>query len=602
MNSTNIENVVGKLFDYIIIGGGTAGLTLATRLSENPSVSVLVLEAGDANLNDAEILTPAAFGIHFGRSQYDWNYSTVLQKNANNRTVNWPRGKGLGGSSSINWFQYHIPARGDIDAFERLGNRGWNWDLFKKYHMRSEHFIEPTVKHEAMSYDLAQHGTHGPLTVGYPLTLSGIEKPYQDTLATLGIQLNKEPFSGDIKGTWLTPISVDPKTRTRSYAANRYYAPNASRTNLTVLTLSPVSKIKFEHGDNGTLTATGVLFMHDGKEHVALVGKEVILSSGTIANPKILELSGVGDQDILKEAGVEVNLHLPGVGRNVQEHAYCGITYEVRPEKQDEILTFDCLLDPTELAKQAALFAAEGTGVLGMSFSTMTFVPLGEISKDASELYTKLEESITAGIAAGKYPPSYVKQYKLQLERIREKFCDAEFTIVQTAVPGVAKPGKKYISLSALTNHPFSRGTIHIKSSDPSEMPTIDPHYFEEEHDVRLFAEIMKFNRRVAKSEPLKSFLIDEEVYPGLQYGTDEQIIDFLKSNFLTSYHPVGSCSMLPQADNGVVDTNLKVYNTSNLRVVDTSIVPLHIAAHLQTTAYALGEIAADLITGKLTL
>ncbi|KAF9558401.1 alcohol oxidase [Agrocybe pediades] len=602
--ATTVDDVAGKTFDYVVIGGGTAGLVLATRLTEDPSLNVLVLEGGPANLDDPAILTPAAFGSHFKNPKYDWDYTTVPQPHVKNRVVTWPRGKGLGGSSAINYFQYHLPSKGDVDAIERLGNKGWNFDLLKRYHLKSERFVEPKVKHLAMSYDLAQHGTDGPIAVGYPLTQSGFEQPYHDTLANLGIQRAKEPFSGDHRGTWLCPISVDPITRTRSYAANKYYAPNSSRKNFTVLTCATATKLQSTKNADGTLTITGVEFLHEGKKYTTLVGKEAILSTGSVTNPQILELSGIGDKEVLEKAGVEVKLELPAVGNNLQEHVYTANTFEVCEAKQDEVTTFDCMLDPSELGKQAQLFATEGKGVFGMSLYMISFVPLTDITSEAGKIYAELEKTINERIEAGKYSPSLVKQYKLQLERIKEGVSDVEFVLSQTAipVPGLAKPGKKYASMSTLFNLPFSRGSIHIKSSDPRVPPTIDPHYFEEEHDMRVFTEIFKFTRRIAQTEPLKSYLMDGERFPGPQVETDEQIADYLKTSFSTSYHPVGVCSMLPREDGGVVDTKLKVYGTTNLRVADVSIIPLQFGAHLQATAYAIGEIAADIIKGKLDL
>ncbi|KAI0043713.1 GMC oxidoreductase [Auriscalpium vulgare] len=591
--AASIEQVSSKTFDYVVIGGGTAGLVVASRLSEDPDISVLVLEAGPANLQDPAILTPASFGSHFMKPQYDWAFSTVAQKNAKDREFYWPRGKGLGGSSAINFFQYHLPAKSDIDAFEELGNAGWNWDLLKKYYKKSERFIPPKVTIEAMNYRLEDHGTDGPLHVGYPVTLSGLEGPYQEALRSLGIPHVEEPFSGNTNGTWLTPVTIHPIERVRSYSANMYYEPNSPRVNLTVLASALVTKIIVRKDLSGVSIATAVEFLHEEATCQVRVGKEVVLSAGAIKSPQILELSGIGNEDVLQRAEIEGTVNVPGVGNNVQEHVYSGASYEIRDDRAAEFLTFDCLRDPDEAVKQLELYKS-GQGVFGMSSICMTFVPLSSISQDYQALQRELTQSIESGIREGKFSPALQKQFSIQLEHIKlqEPSCEIVLTQTFSSKPKLPEPNKKYITLSSLINHPFSRGTIHVKSSDPKDDPEIDPHYFEEQYDIRTFVELLKFNRRLAQQEPLKSILSGKEVNPGPEYETDEQIADFLKTNCSTTFHTIGSCSMLPFEDGGVV------YNTVNIRVVDLSVLPLHIGAHMQATAYAIGELGADIIKG----
>ncbi|KAJ7145614.1 GMC oxidoreductase-domain-containing protein [Mycena epipterygia] len=415
--TASLEDVLGRgTFDFVVVGGGTCGLTLAARLTEDPNVSVLVLEAGPANLDDPNILTPAMFGVHFTNPQYDWSLTTVRQESAGGRNIYFARGKGLGGSSAINFFQYHRAARSDIDAFEKLGNTGWNWNLLKKYYMKSESFITPPVKTAEMSFDVAERGSDGPLAFGYPVILSNLEGPYQEALQKVGINRADDPFSGDTKGTWLTPVSIHPTQRVRSYAANMHYQPNASRANLTVLVSAHVTGLLLR--DNaGVVTANGVRFMHGGKEHRVSVAREVVLAAGTIMSPQILELSGIGNPDILKKAGINVIVALPGVGENVQEHINSGATYgkplspdvldgyswfhlfgslEIRKDKQETVKTFDCLNDPKVAAQQFTEYRLNGTGVCGMAPICMTFVPLAAVSPEATALQQSLEHSAPA--------------------------------------------------------------------------------------------------------------------------------------------------------------------------------------------------------------
>ncbi|KAI9442041.1 alcohol oxidase [Lactarius psammicola] len=598
-----IDQVSNQSFDYIVIGGGTAGLVVATRLSEDPSVSVLVIEAGSPNLNDPAILTTAKFGSQFGNPQYDWGFKTVPQANANGKVAYWARGKGLGGSSGINFFQYHLPSRADIDAFEKLGNKGWNWETLKAYYKKAERFLPPDEKDDVTSFDVQEHGLDGPLEVGYPVMPSGLEKPFVEAVKAIGINTVPEPFTGNTSGIWATPVTIRPASRTRSYAANMYYEPNASRSNLSVLTSAHVARISLSKGSDEGATAKGVVFIHDGKEYQALVNKTVVLSAGAILSPQVLELSGIGDPDVLRKADVEVVVDLPGVGNNIQEHVSSGVIYKVKEEFEASYVSFDCLKDPDEHQKQTELYRAGEKSVFDMAVNLMSFVPLSNITPEAQALQDKYLASIRARIDSGSYPPGLRKQYEVQLEHIKAQIPSHEFMLIQ-AFSIIRKPIQdfkgKYAAIGCLVNHPLSRGSIHIKSNDPLERPAIDPHYFEEEYDIRSFAETFKFCRRLVQQEPLKSILVEGEISPGSSVQTDEQIIEHLKNNFFTTFHTAGSCSMLPQEDGGVVDNKLKVYGTTNVHVIDISIIPLHIGAHTQATAYAIGELGADIIRGRV--
>ncbi|KAK7035344.1 hypothetical protein VNI00_011875 [Paramarasmius palmivorus] len=547
------------------------------------------------------------------------NLQQEPQENCGGRVVPWPRGKGLGGSSAMNFFMYHRPAKSDIDAFEELGNPGWNWDTLRKYYKKAEHFIPPANPTEIMTYDLNERGTEGPLKFILPMTMSGLEAPVQEALGKLGIQRAHEPFSGDTNGTWLTPVTNDPVNLVRSYAGNMYLEPNLSRQNLVVLTSVHVSKLALS-SDNGSATAIGVEFVRDGKSYTVKPEKEVILSSG-----------GIGDKSVLENVGVPVVLQLPGVGKNLQEHIYVDCSYEIRQDRESEFTTFDCLRDPSQIPKQIELLKTGQNSVFGLGLTSITFVPLSSFSSDAVSLQDKLTESVRSKSAI----PGLSKQLEIQLQHIKDQEPSCELLVGPTfnSEPNPPKPDRKYLTLCNLLNHPISRGTIHIKSNNPSEPPAIDPKYFDEPYgeanhlfdaqtflniltDLESFVESFKFKRRLVQQEPLRSILTGEEVNAGPDVQTDKEIAEFCKKYFRTSYRKVsvppaicgskapldavGTCSMLPLKDGGVVDPKLKVYNTTNIRVVDVSVIPLHIGAHTQATAYAIGELAADIIKGKV--
>ncbi|KAJ7159321.1 alcohol oxidase [Mycena crocata] len=557
----------------------TTGLTVAARLSEDPSVSVLVIEAGAANLDDPEILTPASFGGHFGKPQYDWAFQTVAQASCENRSFPFIRGKGLGGSSAINFFQYHRPARSDIDAWGALGNAGWNWELLERYYAKAEHCVQPAVESDTWTTRLDQLGMDGPLAIAHPAKMSNFELPYEQAMKGVGIDGVTSPFSGNTNGTWQTPVSIDPQDRVRSYSANKYYQPNASRKNLAVVVDAHVTKVVTELDEKGTATAVEVAFISKGASHIVQVRKEVILAAGAIMSPQILELSGIGDKEVLEKAGVQPRVHLPGVGKNVQEHIFATVSYELRPDIGSEYQTLDILRDTEEAVRQQAQYKTSGTGVYAICPTSITFVPLAAVSPGHETLQKSVQKSIAEVIASKQISPSLKKQYEIQLKHLKNREPSCEFILGPGYVLGLNPPtqGKRYLTISVFSNHPFSRGTIHIASNDLLAPPNIDPHYFEHEYDLLQLVEQIKFARKVFSQEPLKKFLIGNELNPGLPIQTDKEI-----------------------GDDGVVDNTLKVYNTTNVRVVDISIVPLHIGAHLQATSYALGEVAADLIKGMV--
>jgi len=317
-------------------------------------------------------------------------------------------------------------------------------------------------------------------------------------------------------------------------------------------------------------------------------------------SPQILELSGIGDPEVLQNAGVDVMVDLPGVGNNVQEHCNVLVSYQVKEEFESDYLTFDCLKDPDEYHRQTELYHAGKQGVLDLKPSFLAFYPLSAISPDAQILEEKYLELIQARIDGGECPLGLRKQYEVQLGQIKAQAPSLELLLLPAiGFSLVPDPKRKYATFACLSNRPFSRGSIHIKSSNPLEHPEIDPHYFEEEYDIRSFVESVKFARRIAQEEPLKR-IFKEELLPGSSVQTDEEIVSFVKEHFGSTFHTVGSCSMLPREDGGVVDNKLKVYGTTNIRVMDISIIPLHIAAHPQATAYAIGELGADIIRNRV--
>ncbi|TBU46723.1 GMC oxidoreductase [Dichomitus squalens] len=587
---TTLDQVSGKSFDYVIVGGGTAGLVLAARLSEDPSKSVLVLEAGGAHLDDPMTYLPASYGKYFGNKEYDWAFMTVPQKHAENTSFYWPRGKGLGGSSAANFYLWTRPEVEDINAWERLGNPGWNWENFLKYSIKCEKFIPPSAEvaqSERLTYDAKVHGTDGPIVLGWPNLRPGWDVALQDTLESLGVPRLVEPQGGDRVGFGMDLATVDPRTN-RRVSSVAYLEQAGSRPNLKILVNAPVARILSAPGEG--FTANGVQFLFDGQTHNALTtaSGEVILSAGALKSPQILELSGIGDSKVLGALGIETKVDLPAVGTNVQDHLFAGVAYELKePEKYN---TIDPLLDPTFAEEQLKLYA-EGKGLLTLGIVGIGMAPL----KALSDRYAEIEGNAPTG---GDFP-GLAEQRVEQIARLKEGAANAEFVTIPGfySFPNPPAPGKKHVSLCTTLNRPFSRGTIHAASLDPLDPPAIDPHYFEEDIDRLTYIEQVKFVRKVAQTEPFKSIL-GREVNPGPDVQSDEDISLWLKKYLTTVHHTSSSCSMLPKDKGGVVDPELKVYGTKGLRVVDLSVVPLIPSAHPQSIVYAIAEQAADIIKG----
>ncbi|KAF9468825.1 hypothetical protein BDZ94DRAFT_544141 [Collybia nuda] len=608
MPIVSIEHVSNKSFDYIIIGGGTAGLVLAARLTEDPNASVLVLEAGQPNFEDPAILRPGQYGSHFGQPDYDWAMKTVPQQHSNGTEIPWPRGRGLGGSSAINFMAWTIPPKEDIDDWERLGNEGWNWNDFAQYLERSATFTplkltpEELQRRGAESYKGFEKTIgSGPLHISHPKTIIDADIKMQETLNNMGIPTAPLPITGNPRGTLIAPNTIDPISNTRSYSATAYLHPNAERPNLTVLTSAYVYKIVTSMDNE--IIATGVEFAYAGDRiiHLAHAKKEVVLSAGALKTPQLLELSGIGRPDILEKIGVPLKLTLDGVGENVQEHLWTGVSFEMKDNIQDE--TFDILRSPGVTEKHIDLFALS-QGVFTMGVVNFAFQPLDALSDQAPSIHENVRADIKDNIRNGNYSPGLVDQYLLQLERLSLKGLGCEIMGFPgfLSFPNPPIPGKKYFSILIASNHTFSRGSIHAVSNDPILSPIIDPHCFEKDIDLQTLVEMTKFARKVAATAPFKDFLGENvvEVNPGPDVKTHQDIEEWMKGAVCTTYHTVGSASMLPREKGGVVDNRLKVYGTRNLRIADISIVPLHFASHAQSVAYVIGEKAADIIAGKI--
>ncbi|RDX42202.1 alcohol oxidase [Lentinus brumalis] len=591
------EEFTSRTFDYVVVGGGTTGLVVAARLSEDPSVTVGVIEAGEWHTNVPGVDIPGLAGSTLFNPNFDWAFPSVPQKHANNRVIHQTRGKGLGGSSTINFGAFHRGGAHEYDAIEALGNPGWNWQEFLKYLKKVETTapVPATAKPEykLASPDPKWHGASGPIHKTYATHIAALHVPFGDAFNALGVPRNADPYDGNNAGIMAMYVAIDPKTATRSAAANAYYEPNAGRKNLVLLTNALVSRIVFETGSQ-PLRATGVEFLKDDKKYVVSVKKEVILSAGALQSPQILELSGIGSKEILSKHGIETLVDLPGVGENLQDHPYVPTTHEIDPSND----TLDFVWDTPEVMPQhLELYKSQKGFLTSPASAVYAFVPTKYFAPNSE----KIEKwKAMAALSVEEAPPALKKQLELQLKWLLDPSSgEAELIPYPGFFLGSALkpvPKSRYSTMMCSVMHPFSRGSVHISSADPKAPPTIDPNYFSNPLDMELLLAVLKFAFKVYDTSPIKETVI-RRTAPAPEEGTsDEALVEYIKGNFGCVFHPVGTASMLPREDGGVVDPELKVYGTANVRIVDASILPLEMTGHIQSTVYALGEKAADII------
>ncbi|KAH6670883.1 choline dehydrogenase [Plectosphaerella plurivora] len=570
-------------YDYIVVGGGTAGVAVAARLSEGlPSSKILLLEAGPTVWDEPRINVPGMKGATLG-TKYDWNFTTTAQEGVKNRVFNINRGKVLGGSSALNLMTYDRAAVAEYDSWEALGNKGWNWKTMLAAMMKSETFTGKNTD----TYGSAGVGDSGPVQAVVNREIPVHQESWIPTMNALGIETNLESLGGNPLGVMYQPSSIDPKNYNRSYSANAYVP--IAKSNLVIKSDTTVAKVNLEAVGKSHI-ATGVT-LADGT--VIRAKREVILSAGSVQSPNLLETSGIGQASVLAAAGIKQLIELPGVGENLQDHLRIMTSYQLKPEFR----SFDILRsNPAVAAAELALWNAGEESLYDYTGSAYTFTTWPQAIGDETTKITALAKT-----AAGE-DASPVDKKKLELlsdptvPQLEVIFSDGYTGVKGYPAATSSLFGQGFFTLIGVVMHPLSRGSIHINPASPGGKPIIDPNYLGNEHDIEAVVQTVKYCRKIATTEPMKSLWVNE-YEPGLDnVQTDAQWRDFALNTTLSIFHPVGTCSMLPKKDGGVVDANLKVYGTSNLRVIDASVIPLLVSAHIQTAVYGIAEIAATKI------
>jgi len=530
-------------FDYIVVGAGSAGCVLANRLSENGRHRVLLLEAGGSDKR-FWIQLPIGYGKSFYDPGVNWMYMTEPNPGLGMRESYWPRGKVLGGSSSINAMVYIRGQAQDFDAWQALGNPGWGWqDVLPYFKKLEDHAFGAS----------AYHGSGGPLRVS---DVSRHVHPLCEVFIQAGREAGLPPnpdFNGETQeGVGLYQINTRGGFRLSS--ARAYLWSAARRRNLRVETHAHAARLLFK----GT-RATGVEYIHKGRRCRALARKEVILSAGAINSPQILQLSGVGPAQVLKSAGVEVRLDNTAVGANLQDHLGVDYLYRSRrPTLNNELYPWWGKL----FAGLKYVVLRRGPLVLSVNQGGGFFRTRPELARPNMQLYFS--------------PVSYLK-----------------------APPGV-RPlmspdpyAAFFVGISPC--QPSSRGHLAVRSGDPLEHPDIRPNYLDTEHDRREMLDGVRFLRRLAET-PALSALIEEEIEPGRGAQSEEDLLDDIRRRASSVFHPVGTCKMAPRDAGGVVDHRLRVHGLAGLRVIDASIFPTLTSGNTNAPTIMVGAKGADMV------
>ncbi|KAI9933722.1 hypothetical protein ASPWEDRAFT_48429 [Aspergillus wentii DTO 134E9] len=601
---TSIPTNLHESYDYIVVGGGTSGLVVANRLTEDPSVNVLVLEAGSNRVDDPRIAAPGLAVATYDDPDFDWCLTSVPQEHLNGRRLAEPRGRTLGGSSAINLGMVIYPSKTDLNAWEQLGNDGWNWESISPYMRKSQTFTPPSAEvREQLSLnylDESIQGTDGPLQVSFG---EGPFLPFNSAwpkvFEALNHSITGDPMSGVAQGAFCNPGSIHPTTRHRSHAGVSYYnAEVAQRANLRVVTDALVEKIILKKQGEDVI-ATGVQFTgKDGVQQTISAGAEVILAAGAIKTPHVLELSGIGDAKLLQSHGIETVIDNPAVGENLQEHGFVPFSWQMA----DGFMGGEALREP-EIAKMAMEgWQTAGAGPLGLCAIHSAYMTPPDLRD--GEMNRLIQEYLTTPAT-----PGLEAQYDVLRQLLEDtnepsgQYTIAPFEATPEKGPAMkgifsmAEPGS-FLSIVAVLNRPFSRGFVHTQSNNPKDLPLFDPKFLSHPLDMELHARHTNWLETLAGTEPMASLLKPNgrRLHHHERVSSLETARELTRDRIVAHYHVAGSCAMMPKEKGGVVDSKLKVYGTKNLRIVDASVLPVIPRGNIQTTVYAVAEKVADII------
>ncbi|KAG6808976.1 hypothetical protein H0H92_002182 [Tricholoma furcatifolium] len=556
--------------DYLIVGGGTAGLVLANRLTEDPSVSVMVLEAGGDGLGNVNISDISLIGAAWG-TDIDWQFPTQPLYYANDRQLTpSPRGKVLGGSSAINGDVYERGDQLEYDQWETLGNTGWNFNsLFNVSKGLNEAFSPPTSS-ENIEYVLGDHGLSGLLPTSFSSSAPDFHNTIMQAVVNAGGYLSPDQAGGNVTGIAHVTNARLASNNTRATSTD---FPYSYRSNLQVTLNATVTKINWASVGRltgGNAIASGVEYVDGNGDTQTANATTVILSGGPWGSPPILERSGIGNATYLTSLGIDSVVDLPGVGENMNEQTLVAMQWQLNA-------SIPCPGDPF-LLNVESLQTTLGAGNLSTLESLLDATP----------------------------------------ENLQPALWDMHKRLYAEAAPWIEgyiylntpDSGPSTLTWYPVNLHPLSRGSVHIVSSDGLEYPEIQYNFFQNPVDLYIMAAGAQRVQEIISTAPISGFIAGEPyirtpmvsthlelapLAPAAGVTSIDDLSEYIKAEASYTNHVMGSALLAPQADGGVVDPTLKVYGTSNVYVVDASIIPLQPAAHSQATVYAVAEYAAQL-------
>ena len=521
-------------YDYIIVGSGSAGSVLANRLSAKPEIKVLLLEAGGSD-NSFYVRMPAGIANLSG-PRFNWGYETAPQAAMKGRRMYWPRGRLIGGSSSVNAMVYMRGQPADYDHWRQLGNAGWSYDDVLPYFKKAE-------RNERLHDRF--HGADGPLNVA--------ERPYTNPLSHAFVEAAQQaglPFNPDFNGALQLGcglFQVTQKNGRRWSAASAYLHPAAARENLTIVTKAQATRVLIENG-----RAVGVEYARGRRRHTARASQEVVLAAGAINSPQLLLLSGIGPAEELRARGVSVVHDLPGVGKNLQDHLNVNIV---------------------QRAKRGSALDGKNRGLapIGVALEYL-FYGTGPGTSNVAE----------AGAFA-------ISELGAANPDVQYHFIPAQ--VVNHARTPMDGDG---VTVHACCLRPQSRGEIRLASTDPLQPPVMDPNYLAADYDLKVLIAGLRQGRDILAAQAFKPWL-GEERLPGPAVQSNAELEDFIRATAETEYHPVGTCKMGsdPMA---VVDEKLRVRGIERLRVIDASIMPAIVSGNTNAPVIMIAEKGAEMM------